>query len=126
MRVLSVFHPWLPENQRAGAAMSEKKHQVALVTGSATGIGRACALRFAENGFHVVVNYSKSENDARETLKLVEACHVRGLLLQCDVGSDAAVRDMLHTVEQKFGRLDVLVNNAGTTWFIDHKNLEEM
>jgi 3-oxoacyl-[acyl-carrier protein] reductase len=72
------------------------------------------------------VNYSRSEADARETLKLVEACHVRGLLVQCDVGSDAAVRDMVHTVEREFGRLDVLVNNAGTTWFIDHKNLEEM
>lgn len=106
--------------------MPDKKHQVALVTGSATGIGRACALRFAENGFHVVVNYSKSEEDARETLKLVEACHVRGLLVQCDVGSDAAVRDMLHKIEREFGRLDVLVNNAGATWFIDHKNLEEM
>src|SRR4029079_10674833 len=101
-------------------------HKLALVTGSATGIGRACALRFAENGFHVVVNYSRSEADARETLKLVEACRVRGLLVQCDVGSDAAVRDMLQTVEREFGRLDVLVNNAGTTWFIDHKSLEEM
>ena len=106
--------------------MSETTHKVALVTGSATGIGRACALRFAQNGFHVVVNYSRSEADARETLKLVEACQVRGLLVQCDVGSDAAVRDMMHTVERAFGRLDVLVNNAGTTSFIDHKNLEEM
>ncbi len=106
--------------------MSESIHKVALVTGSATGIGRACALRFAENGFHVVVNYSRSEADARETAKLVEACHVRGLLVQCDVGNDAAVRHMLHTVERELGRLDVLVNNAGTTWFIDHKNLEEM
>ena len=106
--------------------MTEKAHKVALVTGSATGIGRACALRFAENGFDVVVNYSRSEADARETLKLVEACHVRGLLVQCDVGSDAAVRDMVQHVESTFGRLDVLVNNAGTTWFIDHKHLEEL
>src|SRR6186713_1980688 len=106
--------------------MTAESRKVVLVTGSATGIGRACALRFAENGFHVVVNYSRSENDARETLKLVEACHVRGLLHQCDVGSDAAVRDMLRAVEREFGRLDVLVNNAGTTWFIDHKNLEEL
>ncbi len=106
--------------------MPDNTHKVALVTGSATGIGRACARRFAENGFHVVVNFSRSEAEAQETLMLVEACHVRGLLVQCDVGSDAAVRDMLHTIEREFGRLDVLVNNAGTTWFIDHKNLEEM
>jgi 3-oxoacyl-[acyl-carrier protein] reductase len=106
--------------------MSEKTHKVALVTGSATGIGRACALRFAEDSFDVVVNYSRSEAEARETVKLVEACHVRGILAQCDVGSDAAVRNMLQMVEREFGRLDVLVNNAGTTWFIDHKNLDEM
>lgn len=106
--------------------MAEKQHKVALVTGSATGIGRACALRFAENGFDVVVNYSRSEAEARETLGLVEACGVKGLLHQCDVGSDAAVRDMLRTVERELGRLDVLVNNAGTTWFIDHKDLEEL
>jgi 3-oxoacyl-[acyl-carrier protein] reductase len=106
--------------------MSEGTHKVAIVTGSATGIGRACALRFAENKFNVVVNYSRSEAEARESLKLVEDCGVRGLLVQCDVGSDAAVREMLHTVDREFGRLDVLVNNAGTTWFIDHKNLEEM
>jgi len=106
--------------------MTDKPRKVALVTGSATGIGRACALRFAENGFDVVVNYSRSEAEALETLKLVEACRVKGLLLQCDVGSDAAVRNMFQTVDREFGRLDVLVNNAGTTWFIDHKNLEEM
>jgi 3-oxoacyl-[acyl-carrier protein] reductase len=106
--------------------MTARSNKVALVTGSATGIGRACALRFAENGFDVVVNYSRSEAEARETLKLVEACQVRGLLVQCDVGSDAAVRDMLRTVERELGRLDVLVNNAGTTWFIEHKNLEEL
>jgi 3-oxoacyl-[acyl-carrier protein] reductase len=106
--------------------MPEKKNKVALVTGSATGIGRACAVRFAENGFDVVVNYSRSEADARETLKLVEACKVRGLLVQCDVGNDAAVREMLRAVDREFGRLDVLVNNAGTTWFIEHKNLEEL
>ncbi|MFN0051783.1 MAG: SDR family NAD(P)-dependent oxidoreductase [Planctomycetales bacterium] len=106
--------------------MSDTSRKVALITGSATGIGRACALRFAENGFDVVVNYSRSEAEARETLSLVEACRVRGLLVQCDVGSDAAVRDMLQAIEREFGRLDILVNNAGTTWFIDHKNLEEL
>ena len=100
--------------------------KVALVTGSATGIGRACAVRFAQAGYDVVVNYSRSETDAEETLRLVQAENVRGLLLQCDVGNDAAVKAMLGKIEAEFGRLDVLVNNAGTTWFIDHKNLDEM
>lgn len=106
--------------------MADAVRKVALVTGSATGIGRACAVRFAALGYNVVVNYSRSEADACETVRLVEAQHVRALLHQCDVGDDAAVRAMLATVEQTFGRLDVLVNNAGTTYFIDHKNLEEL
>jgi len=106
--------------------MTAESRKVVLVTGSATGIGRACALRFAENGFDVVVNYSRSEAEARETLQLVECHGVRGLLVPCDVGDDTAVRGMLAAVEREFGRLDVLVNNAGTTWFVDHKNLEEL
>jgi 3-oxoacyl-[acyl-carrier protein] reductase len=106
--------------------MTTTPRKVALVTGSATGIGRACALRFAENGFDVIVNYTKSEAEARETLQLVEARHARGLLVQCDVGNDAAVRAMVQQIEAEFGRLDVLVNNAATTYFIDHKNLEEL
>lgn len=100
--------------------------KVVLVTGSATGIGRAAALRFAANGFDVVVNYSKSEAEARETLALVQGRGVRGLLVKADVGSDAAVREMLHQIEQEFGRLDVLVNNAATTYFIDHKKLDDL
>jgi 3-oxoacyl-[acyl-carrier protein] reductase len=104
--------------------VSERK--VALVTGSATGIGRATALRFAQAGYDVVVNYSRSEEDARETLRLVEAAGVRGLLIACDVGEDASVRGMIATIEQTFGRLDVLVNNAGTTFIVEHKQLEEM
>ena len=100
--------------------------QVALVTGSATGIGRACAVGFARKGYDVVVNYSKSEAEAKETLGLVEKEGVQGLLVQCDVGADAAVGKMMQQIEAKFDRLDVLVNNAGTTWFIEHKNLDEL
>jgi 3-oxoacyl-[acyl-carrier protein] reductase len=106
--------------------MSDNVKKVVLVTGSATGIGRACAIRFANQGFDVVVNYSRSEAEARETLKLVEGAGAQGLLVQCDVGDDAAVRGMFQTIDAKFGRLDVLVNNAGTTWFIDHKKLDEL
>lgn len=106
--------------------MTAPSRKVALVTGSATGIGRACAVRFADLGYDVVVNYSRSQADAEETVGLVEERGVQALLLACDVGDDTAVQGMLAAVEQKFGRLDVLVNNAGTTFFVDHKNLEEM
>jgi 3-oxoacyl-[acyl-carrier protein] reductase len=97
---------------------------VALVTGAATGIGRAVALRLAKGGVAVAVNYSRSEAEARETLAGVEAAGVRGLLCKANVGEDAAVREMVARVVAELGGLDVLVNNAGTTRFIDHANLE--
>ncbi|MCA9094515.1 MAG: glucose 1-dehydrogenase [Planctomycetaceae bacterium] len=106
--------------------MSAVERKVALVTGSATGIGRACAIRFAKLGFDVVVNYSKSEGEARETLASVEAEGVKGLLIQCNIGEDAAVRKMMEKIEKELGGLDVLVNNAAMTHFISHPNLEEM
>jgi len=104
--------------------MSTRK--VALVTGSATGIGRATAIRFAKAGYDVVVNYSRSEAEAKETLAAVEAEGVKGLLISCNVGSDEEVKAMFRQIESVFGGLDVLVNNAGTTFFVDHKNLDEM
>jgi 3-oxoacyl-[acyl-carrier protein] reductase len=104
--------------------MSTRK--VALVTGSATGIGRATAVRFAKLGYDVVVNYSRSEAEARETLALVEAEGVKGLLIACNVGSDSEVQAMIAKIDATFGGLDVLVNNAGMTFIVDHKNLDEM
>ena len=100
--------------------MSQK---VALVTGSATGVGRACAVRFAELGFAVVVNYSKSEADAAETADLVRAAGAPVLVVKATVGEDVAVRDMVARTVAAFGGLDVLVNNAGTTHFVAHNDL---
>jgi 3-oxoacyl-[acyl-carrier protein] reductase len=98
--------------------------KVALVTGSATGAGRAIALRFAAQGLAVAINYSRSEAEARETLAAVERHGVPALLCQADVADDAAVRAMVARVRDELGGLDVLVNNAGTTHFIDHADLE--
>lgn len=102
------------------------ENNVALITGSATGVGRACALRFAEEGFDIVVNYSRSKEEALETKSLVEAEGVNALLIQCDVSDDGAVKQMIGQVESEWGRLDVLVNNAGTTEFIEHKDLDAL
>lgn len=99
---------------------------VVLVTGAATGVGRACAVQFARRGYDVVVNYSKSEHEAHETVELVTAAGVQAELVQCDVSDDQAVRAMIMTVKERFGRLDILVNNAGCTFFVEHNNLEEM
>src|SRR5438552_11329429 len=101
-------------------------HKVALVTGSATGIGRAVAVRFARQGFAVAVNYSRSEQEANETLAEVHQQNVPALLCRANVGDDKAVRQMVMRCRDELGGLDVLVNNAGTTRFIEHSNLEAL
>jgi 3-oxoacyl-[acyl-carrier protein] reductase len=105
--------------------MSDSR-KVALVTGSATGVGRACAVRFARLGFAVVINYSKSEADALETLTLVEAEGAPALLCKASVADAAQVTDMIAAAEAAFDRLDVLVNNAGTTHFVPHTDLDAL
>lgn len=103
--------------------MSDAGRKVALVTGSAAGIGRACALNFARRGLDVVVNYTRSENEARQVVADAEGQGARALLQQCDVSDDAAVGRMMDGVAEEFGRLDIVVNNAGTTRFINHSDL---
>ena len=89
--------------------------RVALITGAATGIGRATAVALAAAGFDVVVNYCRSGQAARETASVVQKKGAKTLLFPCDVSDDSAVRNMLRAVDQEFGRLDALVNNAGTS-----------
>jgi 3-oxoacyl-[acyl-carrier protein] reductase len=108
------------------ASSTPASRPVVLVTGAATGVGRACAVQFARRGYDVVVNYSRSEDDARGTARLVAEAGTRSHLMQCDVSDDAAVRGMLAQIERDCGRLDVLVNNAAMTYFIEHRNLEEL
>jgi 3-oxoacyl-[acyl-carrier protein] reductase len=98
--------------------------KVALITGAATGIGRATTIALSEAAFDVVINYSRSESAAQETAQLVQANGARTLLHRCDVSDDPSVRKMLQSVEQEFGRLDALVNNAGTTTDVKAGDLE--
>jgi 3-oxoacyl-[acyl-carrier protein] reductase len=100
--------------------------RVALVTGAATGIGRAAAVALAEACYDVVINYNRSEGPARETAALARAKGATTLLFQCDVSDDPSVRKMLAAVEQEFGRLDALVNNAGTTSNVKPSDFEAM
>ena len=96
----------------------------ALVTGAATGIGRAAAVALASAGYDVAINYSRSENEAGETAQQAQAKGAKTLLLKCDVSDDASVRQMLADVEREFGRLDALVNNAGTTTTVKPSDFE--
>ena len=100
--------------------MTQRK--VALVTGSATGVGAAAALALARRGYDVVINYSKSEAEAKAS---VEACRNAGadtLLKRGDVAEDADCRALVQAVIERWGRLDALVNNAGITSFAGATN----
>src|ERR1700692_1358742 len=83
---------------------------VALITGAASGIGRSTALRLAQQGYDVVINFSSSASRARATALDVEALGAAALVWQADVSDGQAVRDMLSAVHERFGRLDALVN----------------
>jgi len=98
----------------------------AIVTGSAVGVGRATALELARRGANVVVNYSRSEAEAQETVAQVEALGARALLVRADVSRDAEVRSMVQQALDAFGALHVLVNNAATTAFVNFADLEGM
>jgi 3-oxoacyl-[acyl-carrier protein] reductase len=106
--------------------MSDTPRKVALVTGSATGIGRATAVRFAREGLAVAVNYSRSQKEAEQTLEEVRSHGVPAILCNASVADDRAVRAMVERCATELGGLDVLVNNAGTTHFIDHGDLDAL
>jgi 3-oxoacyl-[acyl-carrier protein] reductase len=102
------------------------KNHVAVVTGSATGLGAAVAVKLAERGARVVVNYTKSVKEAEETLGLVKAKGAEGILAQGDVANDDDCRRIAKAAVDRWGRIDILVNNAGTTKFADHADLDAL
>jgi 3-oxoacyl-[acyl-carrier protein] reductase len=93
--------------------MINLKDKVTLITGASRGIGHAAAVMFAECGSHVVVNYRADSTKAQETAHEVESHGVRALLAQADVSDKEQVDRMVEQTIKEFGRLDVLVNNAG-------------
>lgn len=99
---------------------------VALVTGAGTGIGRSVALLLARKGYDVVINFNRSEEAAKATARDAEALGARVLVYRCDVSDDGQVRAMLDAVRREFGRLDVLINNAGTTIEVEPKDFDRV
>ena len=89
--------------------------KVALVTGGSRGIGRAIALKLAENGADVASNYAGNTAAAEEVKAAIEQMGRKALLIQCSVADTDGVQAMVNQVVKELGRLDILVNNAGIT-----------
>lgn len=102
--------------------MGERK--VCVVTGSSSGIGAATVRLYARNGWNVVINCSRDETPAQAVAAECQAFGVDTLVVKANVATDADCRRLASEVEAKFGRADVLVNNAGTTKFVAAKDLD--
>jgi 3-oxoacyl-[acyl-carrier protein] reductase len=100
--------------------MTDRK--VALITGSGTGVGAATALLLAQQGYNVVINYSRSQTEAEASQAACEAAGAQTLLLQGDVADDGACQAMAQAAMTQWGRLDALVNNAGISTFTGAAN----
>ena len=103
-----------------------KEKRVAIVTGSSSGIGAATALDLAGRGWNVVINYSKSAEAAQKVVEQCVAKGVEAIAVQGDVSDDAACRRIAQSAVDKWGRIDALVNNAGSTKFVAHNKLEDL
>jgi 3-oxoacyl-[acyl-carrier protein] reductase len=102
------------------------KDKVVVVTGGGTGIGRGMCIRFAREGAAVVVNYSKSKEQAKEVIAEIGRRGGRAIEIQADVSQDREARQLIESAVAHFGRLDVLINNAAWTRYIPHHNLDDL
>ena len=104
--------------------MAEAETKVIIVTGSSSGIGAAVARRAAHENYHVLVNYNSNREAADEVVDYCLDQGVEAIAVGADVGEDAACRALAAVAADTWGRIDVLVNNAGTTKFCPHADLE--
>ena len=100
--------------------------KVALVTGSATGVGAATALALARRGYDVLINYTKSEREANETERVCREAGADTLCVRADVALDIECRSMVQAALARWNRLDTLVNNAGITTVVGGGNWDAL
>lgn len=102
----------------------ELKNKVAIVTGSSSGIGAAIAELFASQGCHIAINFSRNDSGAKNVASKCEKYGVKTLVQKADVADDQDCKNLVAATLEKFGRIDILINNAGTTKFCDHADLD--
>jgi 3-oxoacyl-(acyl-carrier-protein) reductase len=95
--------------------MSRLAGKIAVVTGASRGIGRAIAIALAKEGATIAVNFRSSENEAQRVVDELKALGAKTMLAQANVSNGKEARDMIQRVHKTFGRIDVMVNNAGIT-----------
>jgi 3-oxoacyl-[acyl-carrier protein] reductase len=93
--------------------MTDLKNKIALITGSARGIGRSIALRYASKGANIVVNYSRDKENGDSTVREIEALGVRALGVQANVADVGELESMFQNALTTFGKIDTVVANAG-------------
>jgi 3-oxoacyl-[acyl-carrier protein] reductase len=107
-----------------GVGMGDWSGKVAVVTGSGTGVGRATAVLLARQGASVVVNFSRSAVEADQTAHEVEKAGGRALVVRANVADDGECRALMASAVDGLGGIDLLVNNAATTRFVPHDDLD--
>lgn len=91
------------------------KDKVAIVTGGTRGIGRAIALKLADHGANIVINYRNSDKEAEELKAILEGKGVKVLAVKCDISNFEDSKNLMDKCKEVFGKIDILVNNAGIT-----------
>jgi 3-oxoacyl-[acyl-carrier protein] reductase len=102
------------------------KERVAVVTGGGTGIGRAISEHFAQAGVRVVVNYSRSREDAEDTVKGIQAKGGTAVAVAADVSKAAQAKALMAAAVAEYGRVDYLINNAGWSQRVPHQQMDEL
>jgi 3-oxoacyl-[acyl-carrier protein] reductase len=97
------------------------KNKIALITGSSRGIGKAIALEFAKEGAKIIVNYVNAEKEAKQVVQDIKKLGSDAIAIKCDVSDEKQVQKMIKEAVTKYGRIDVLVNNAGIVYDIPFK-----
>ncbi|HEX2915938.1 MAG TPA: SDR family NAD(P)-dependent oxidoreductase [Chloroflexia bacterium] len=105
------------------------KGKVALITGGGTGLGQEIAQKLAAEGMDIAVHYSRSRDEALATVKILQESGVKAEAFQADLNAPTSVaesKQMIEEVAKRFGRLDLLVNNAGTTRGVPFTQIEKL